>query len=42
VREERRLRMSENWVLRLILWPKRDEETGERRTLNNEEVNIMA
>jgi len=35
--EERRLRMSENRVLRRIFGPKRDEETGEWRKLHNEE-----
>jgi hypothetical protein len=29
------------WVLRRILGPKRDEVTGERRKLHNEELNDM-
>jgi len=37
VREECRLRMSENRVLRRIFGPKRDKETGEWRKLHNEE-----
>jgi hypothetical protein len=37
-REEHRLRVFENRVLRRILGPKRDEVTGERRKLNNEEL----
>jgi hypothetical protein len=36
LREERRVRMFENRVLRRILRPKRDEETGGRRKLHNE------
>ena len=36
-REERRLRVSENRVLRRIFGPKRDEVTGEWRKLHNEE-----
>jgi hypothetical protein len=37
LREEHGLRVFENKVLRRILEPKRDEVTGERRKLNNEE-----
>jgi len=37
LREERRLRVFENRVLRRIFEPKRDEVTGEWRKLNNEE-----
>jgi hypothetical protein len=37
--EERRLRVFENRVLRRIFGPKRDEVTGERRKLHNEELN---
>jgi hypothetical protein len=36
LREERRLRVFENRVLRRILEPKRDEVTGEWRELHNE------
>jgi len=36
LREERRLRVLENWVLRRIFRPKRDEATGECRKLHNE------
>jgi len=38
LREERRLRASENSVLRRVFGPKRDEVTGERRKLHNEEL----
>jgi hypothetical protein len=37
VREERRLRVFENRVLRGIFGPKRDEVTGKWRKLHNEE-----
>jgi len=37
MREERRLRVSENRVLRRIFGPSRDEITGEWRRLNNKE-----
>ena len=37
LREERRLRVFENRVLRRIFGPKRDEVTGERRKLRKEE-----
>jgi hypothetical protein len=39
VREERRLKMFENRVLRRIFGPKRGEVTGEWRKLHNEELN---
>ena len=39
--EERRLRVSENRVLRIIFEPKRDELTGEWRKLHNEELNEL-
>jgi hypothetical protein len=38
LREEHRLRVFENRVLRGILGPKRDEVTGEWRKLHNEEL----
>ena len=41
MREERRLRVFENRVLRRILGPKRDEVTGEWRKLLNEELNDL-
>jgi len=41
LREERRLRMFENRVLRRIIGPKRDEVTGEWRKLHNEELNDL-
>ena len=41
LREERRLRVSENRVLRRIFGPKRDEKTGEWRKLHNEELNDL-
>ena len=40
-REERRLRVLENRVLRRIFGPKRDEVTGEWRKLHNEELNDL-
>ena len=39
--EERRLRVSENRVLRRIFGPKRDEVTGEWRKLHKEELNDL-
>jgi len=41
VREERRLRVFENRVLRRIFGPKRDEVTGKCRKLHNEELNDL-
>jgi len=41
LREERRLRVFENRVLRRIFEPKRDEVTGEWRTVHNEELNDL-
>jgi hypothetical protein len=41
LREERRLRVFENRVLRRIFGPKRDEVTGEWRKLRNEELNDL-
>jgi hypothetical protein len=41
VREERRLRVFENRVLRRIFGPKRDEETGGWRKLHNEELHNL-
>jgi hypothetical protein len=41
LREECRLRVFENRVLRGIFGPKRDEVTGERRKLHNEELNDL-
>jgi hypothetical protein len=41
LREERRLRVFENRVLRRGFGPKRDEETGEWRKLHNEELNNL-
>ena len=40
-REERRLRVFENRVLRRIFGPKRDEVTGEWRKLHNVEFNDL-
>jgi hypothetical protein len=37
LREECRLRVFENRVLKRTLWPKRDEVTGSRRKLHNKE-----
>jgi hypothetical protein len=39
LREERRLRVFENRVVRRVFGPKRDEVTGEWRKLHNEELN---
>ena len=41
LREERRLRVFENGVLRRIFGPRRDEVTGEWRKLHNEELNSL-
>ena len=41
MREERRLRVFENRVLREIFGPKRDEGTGEWKKLHNEELNEL-
>jgi len=38
LREERRLRVFENRVLRRVFGPSRDEVTGEWRKLYNEEL----
>jgi len=38
LREERRLRVFENRVLRRVFGPKRDELTGDWRKLHNEEL----
>jgi hypothetical protein len=40
-REEHRLRVFENRVLRKIFGPKRDEVTGEWRKLHNEELHNL-
>ena len=41
LREERKLRVFENKVLRRIFGPRRDEVTGEWRRLHNEELNYL-
>ena len=41
LREERKLRVSENMALRKIFGPRRDEVTGEWRRLHNEELNDL-
>jgi hypothetical protein len=41
LREERRLRVFENRVLRRVFGPKRDEVTGEWRKLHKEELNDL-
>jgi hypothetical protein len=41
LREEIRLRVFENRVLRSISGPRRDEVTGEWRKLHNEELHIL-
>ena len=40
-REEHRLRVFENRVLRRVFGPKRDEVIGEWRKLHNEELNDL-
>jgi len=41
LREEKKLRVFENMVLRRIFGPRRDEVTGECRRLHNEELNDL-
>ena len=41
LREERKLRVFENMVLRRIFGPRRDEVTGEWRRLHTEELNDL-
>jgi len=41
LREERKLRVFKNMVLRRIFGPRRDEVTGEWRRLHNEEINDL-
>ena len=41
MREERRLRVSENSVLRRIFGPRRDEVTKESTKLHNEDLNDL-
>jgi hypothetical protein len=41
LREERRLRVFENKVLKRIFGPRRDELTGDWRRLHNEEINDL-
>jgi hypothetical protein len=41
LREERRLRVFENRMLRRVFGPKRDDVTGEWRKLHNEELNDL-
>ena len=41
LREERRLRVFENRMLRRVFGPERDEVTGEWRTLHNEELSDL-
>jgi hypothetical protein len=41
LREERRLRVFENRVLRRIFRPKRDEVSGEWRKLHNEDLHDL-
>ena len=41
LREERKLRVFQNMVLRKIFGPRRDEVTGEKRRLHNEELNDL-
>ena len=41
LRDERKLRVFENMVLRRIFGPRRDDVTGEWRRLHNEELNNL-
>ena len=41
LREERKLRVFENKVLRRLFGPRRDEVTGEWRRLHSEELNDL-
>jgi hypothetical protein len=41
LKEEHRLRVFENWMLRRIFGPKRDEVTGGWRKLHNEELHNL-
>jgi hypothetical protein len=41
LREERKVRVFENMVLRRIFGPRKDEVTGEWRRLHNEELNDL-
>jgi len=41
LREERKLRVFENTVLRRIFGPRKEEVTGEWRRLHNEELNDL-
>jgi len=41
LREEKKLRVFENMLLRRIFGPRRDEVTGEWRRLHNEELNDL-
>ena len=41
LREERKLRVFENMVLRRIVGPRRDEVTGEWRRFHNEELSDL-
>jgi len=41
LREERKLRVFENMVLRIVFGPRRDEVMGEWRRLHNEELNDL-
>jgi hypothetical protein len=41
LREDRRLKVFENRVLRRVFGPKRDEVIGEWRKLHNEELNDL-
>jgi len=41
LREETKLKMFENMVLRRIFGPRREEVTGEWRRLHNEELNDL-
>jgi len=41
LRQERRLRVFANWVVRRIFGPRKEEVTGEWRKLHNKEVNDL-
>jgi len=42
LREEHRLKVSENRVLRRIFWPKKEEVAGGWRRLHNEELHNLS
>jgi hypothetical protein len=41
LREEHRLRFFENYMLRKLFWPKKDEVTGKWRSISDEELYFL-